>query len=321
MRIDRHFIEGKQIIHRNIASYSSMRITFVTKRMFSVLIIILFVYYHRHTFHSLINFKTEQKMIWTELMETFCDNVQRQVENEEFHPVKSYSRIKPNVSDVNRRQSREIPYFYSQWRSHPVLKRRLIPCDHQLFMNLLSLIDQLCRLNSIDFFMSDGTLLGSYIQHDILPWDDDVDLLIGRKFRSLFQQIITEESSKSISLISVDRQGENYDKVFFPWSPKAGEELWSYPFVDIIYYDENATHLWKSKTTSVFNEHRAVPKSQIFPTVWRPLGQIWLPVNFFFQEENSLKSFFLGASTAFGNLRSSWMDDNRSRILHSFLFS
>ena len=78
---------------------------------------------------------------------------------------------------------------------------------------------------------------------------------------------------------SVSDQYGNYDKFFFPWTPRAGKRPWSYPYVEIFYYDENATHIWRAESDQQSIETCAASKADIFPTVWRPLGQIWLSVS------------------------------------------
>lgn len=99
-------------------------------------------------------------------MESFCTEVEREIERESLNLSKSDAKllstqeIRVNFTQSDRRQSKEIPYFYSLWRSSPKLRRRLAPCDHRLFMELLSVFDQFCRRYSIKYFMSDGTLLG-----------------------------------------------------------------------------------------------------------------------------------------------------------------
>lgn len=64
----------------------------------------------------------------------------------------------------------------------------------------------------------------------------------------------------------------NYDKIFFSWSPPAGQTPWGFPFIDIFYQDQNATHVWLLGTPSSCPERR----EEVFPLVLRPLGSLWL---------------------------------------------
>jgi hypothetical protein len=99
-------------------------------------------------------------------MELFCFKVQQRIENEKN--IKQQSLLfqhniqitPPNFTYHTRQQSIEISYHYSDWHSSPDLPRRLTPCDHQLYMELLSILDHFFRRHRISYMMMDGTLLG-----------------------------------------------------------------------------------------------------------------------------------------------------------------
>jgi hypothetical protein len=99
-------------------------------------------------------------------MESFCFKVQQHIadeRNDEQASLLFQSNIQlksPNFGNNTRRQSIEIPYRYSTWRSSPDLPRRLSPCDHYIYTELLSILDQFFRRHDIEYIIMDGTLLG-----------------------------------------------------------------------------------------------------------------------------------------------------------------
>ena len=86
---------------------------------------------------------------------------------EEVVPVPSYT---PDPAIPTEIQS----LAGSHWLLHPVLKRALSVSLHDEYLNLLRDFVQLVKERDVDVVIVDGTLLGSYFFHDILPWDDDI---------------------------------------------------------------------------------------------------------------------------------------------------
>lgn len=124
-------------------------------------------------------------------------------------------------------------------------------------------------------YITDCSIIsGSYTRHDLLPWDDDIDLRVPISYRNKLQAIVRGNLSSepySIKLIQMHNH-RNYDKVFFSWSPPIDRVPWTFPFIDIFYDDANSTHVWLIGTPS----DCPVRREDIFPLVRRPLGPLWL---------------------------------------------
>lgn len=116
--------------------------------------------------------------------------------------------------------------------------------------------------------------LGSYTRHDILPWDDDVDLRVSISDREKLNWVIVKELVSEPYHVVIARVANhrNYDKIFFSWGPRAGPKWWRFPFVDIFYHDQNSTHIWLLGTP----KDCPTKLTDVFPLVLRPLGSLWL---------------------------------------------
>lgn len=171
-----------------------------------------------------------------------------------------------------------ISYDYKLWHSTPLMPRLVSQCEHQLMIKLLKRFDQLTRKYSLPYMIIDGTLLGSWRHFDLIPWDDDLDLLMSIKFKDRLNEAIEIESSSSPFFIEFHHRWDapkafEYYKFYFSMSPRFSEYPWRYPFVDLIFYHENETHLWQEN----LQETTSILKTSIFPLKYRPFGPLWLP--------------------------------------------
>jgi hypothetical protein len=212
----------------------------------------------------------------------YCRQLDQRIHNEQIPTI---------PIQLDPRES--IPYSYSQWRSTLLLPRLLTRCEHAVYMDLLSiLVEDVFKKHNIQYTMMAATLLGkyfdkkrrysliyffiagSYTRHDLLPWDDDVDICVSVSDRYRLQAIILGElSAEPHSIILMEMHNpRNYDKVYFSWCPHTSTAPWRYPFIDIFYHDQNLTHVWLLGQPSSC----PVRHEDVFPLVLRPLGTLWL---------------------------------------------
>ena len=193
------------------------------------------------------------------------------------------------------------------WKSHPRLKRALTKELYDDSMKLMETFVSLCEKHNVTFIMADGTLLGSYFFHNIIPWDDDLDVMVKFQDREKlieafvdpkFQRYYSVRSfgSNKIDYYSMERlNGSVADtlpvpptvqvkklevpdfkcKIFKKSSKSAGKYKWNFPFIDIKYYLENNDTIWKldKKDPQKFR----YLKRDFYPLHPRPFGQLWLP--------------------------------------------
>jgi hypothetical protein len=64
---------------------------------------------------------------------------------------------------------------------------------------------------------------------------------------------------------------QNFIKIYFKFNPRAGSKQWTFPFIDVFFYNA-------SKTNGKFClSHRCANLSETFPLKLRPFGKFWLP--------------------------------------------
>ncbi|CAF1043846.1 unnamed protein product [Didymodactylos carnosus] len=233
------------------------------------------LFIRRQIFEIFDDYTAVDDSAYTNLTHVICSNF----DNSLTQSNNKIILIQPNILE----KYDLIPYDYTIWQTSISLSRSVTPCEHSIMMKLLLLFDKLCRKNQIQYMMIDGTLLGSYRHHDLIPWDDDIDLLMSvkdkRRLNRAIQKhfVMSGKTTNDIYHIEYFRRWDpdksfEYYKFYFSSSLKLSSNNWKWPFIDLIFYHENRTHLWHEN-----NFQFTIKKSYIFPLILRPLGRLWLP--------------------------------------------
>jgi len=151
-------------------------------------------------------------------------------------------------------------------------ERQMTSTEQSSVLNALSRLVSVCNELGIVYMLYGGSLLGSYRHHDMVPWDDDIDFLVGLADRHRLTLALDD--------LEPDFTTYEYSERLKFWmsagsSRRAGSTPWRWPYVDISFYEENATHIWDAGPE--FRTFYVYRKSIVFPTHLRPFAGLWLP--------------------------------------------
>lgn len=104
-----------------------------------------------------------------------------------------------------------------------------------------------------------------FTYQDILPYDDDADILVHAKYYLRLEKINKSNNKGDWEFYLRSRRNM---KFYFRASPSAGSYGWNWPFIGIQFYTDNPTHI---------QLNTYIEKHLIFPLILRPIATLWLP--------------------------------------------
>ena len=145
--------------------------------------------------------------------------------------------------------------------------------EKRIALELLDTFVQAMNAWKIPYFLYSGTLLDSWRHHGMIPWDDDLDVMIAQEQKRYVFYALRQLSHATQGKVMVYDTGARLK--FWSYKSKITTELpWRWPYVDIQFYATNATHLWDVAPEF---ENVKFNKSSVFPLRYRPFENRLLP--------------------------------------------
>ena len=81
------------------------------------------------------------------------------------------------------------------------MKKMSIEEQRQVMVEILKYFDTLCRKNNIKYSLIGGTLIGAIRNKGIIPWDDDIDIILDKEnYKKIIDILKHDNNSKYILL-------------------------------------------------------------------------------------------------------------------------
>ena len=162
------------------------------------------------------------------------------------------------------------------WLSHRQLPRILSRQQRDRCIELLASVDAILSKFNMTYMLAYGTLLGSYVMHDMLPWDDDIDIFMNIGDLPNIRRIFNASGSghyDQIQLLEVRNAVAFTAKLYSLTDPKAGKYAWHWPYLDIAFYTERSGRVLSYMNAP--NWH--IDRTEFFPLTQRVLAWRWFP--------------------------------------------
>ena len=63
-------------------------------------------------------------------------------------------------------------------------------------LEMLDVVDRICKEHNIKYSLCGGSVVGAHLYNGVLPWDDDIDLMMTRENYNQFLSIAEKEQSE-----------------------------------------------------------------------------------------------------------------------------
>ena len=140
--------------------------------------------------------------------------------------------------------------------------------DRELLLNILKYFTSVCEQHNITYFITGGTLLGSWRHHGFIPWDDDIDIYMDFNDKDRFRRLFNVGTNEFYALLAYRRM-----KIFSENGTNTSNHPWLWPYVDVTFYLQNRTHIW-GEPGDFANE--LYWKRDVFPLHLRPFENLYV---------------------------------------------
>ena len=114
----------------------------------------------------------------------------------------------------------------------------------QIMIKLLKYFDEICRDNNINYSLIGGSLIGAIRHHGIIPWDDDVDVILTKENYKKIMTVLENESNSKYKLLNSKTCSNYYlpfpkliDRETYVVEPQMLKQIDEYGiFIDIFCY-------------------------------------------------------------------------------------
>ncbi|XP_064609908.1 uncharacterized protein LOC135473904 [Liolophura sinensis] len=143
--------------------------------------------------------------------------------------------------------------------------------EYKVLMETFYTLAEALHQANLTFFLYGGSHLGVYRHHGIVPWDDDVDVMLDSSQREKARTVLS--NIPYYSLYSPD--GHQW-KFFETSLTTIIHKPYRWPFIDIFFFAENSTHIWDE--LPLYKNEFSYRKCDVFPLVYRPFEGGLVPV-------------------------------------------
>ncbi|XP_069138642.1 uncharacterized protein [Argopecten irradians] len=123
---------------------------------------------------------------------------------------------------------------------------------------------------NVTYMLYGGTLIGAHRHHTMIPWDDDIDVLVNGSQKEAMSRAL--ESLPEYTLY----RPPLVQWKFFLKNTTRSKIPFAWPYIDIFFFGENETHIWDKANR--YTQLYMFRKVDVFPLQYKPYQGSLQPV-------------------------------------------
>ncbi|KAI0213303.1 hypothetical protein LSAT2_001679 [Lamellibrachia satsuma] len=166
-------------------------------------------------------------------------------------------------------------YLSPSWQRHAsYFERPITPDQHATMLSTLRVLVREMEAHNLTYFLTSGTLIGSYRHHDMIPWDDDIDIGFMSADKGRVRDVLLALEPDFLLYIRNKDLGDLEPWKFYPrTSGSYIHRSFRWPYIDMFFFGQNSTHIWNERPRA---SHQVFRKCDVFPLQKRPFGEMML---------------------------------------------
>ena len=152
----------------------------------------------------------------------------------------------------------------------------LTEAQYNTSLEILEIFAKTMEQNNLTYFIYGGTLIGSMRHHGMIPWDDDLDVIVDKRQSKKIWEVLSK-LQPHFEIVTVRKQ--RFWKLFSKHSQYIMSYVsWKWPFLDIWMYVDDGDYI-KDWSCPWCND--TYHKKNVFPLKKRPFGplELYAPSN------------------------------------------
>ena len=121
-----------------------------------------------------------------------------------------------------------------------LFKPLITSSEHQRLLEIFQVFKKTAERFNLTYMLYGGSLLGSYRHHAVIPWDDDIDVLMNSSQKP--DIVNTLNKVPGYNLCTPENMQWKFYKSDSGSRDHCSEHMW--PYLDIFFFSENETHIW-----------------------------------------------------------------------------